>query len=323
MPPSSEFKKVAIDDISPTDVWDLHPFVPARPSEQLCTSMAALGLLHPPILTAEEDTNYQLISGRKRLMAFADAFPEETAITALVLPENSSHEQILRYLLDDKIFTRNFSPMEKAYFFRHCLKYMSLEATALKFLPLLAEKVQSHTITKLISLSELEPDIQQSIHSGVLNPKLGLELLALSSKDRMTLHTLFQQLEFGGGKQKRLLSLGKDLSGRLQKSLTELLTEKEFRSILEHPEMNLPQKGASLLSCLHKQLFPQSNRAEEDFNKRVKRMELSPSCTVEHSLSFERDTVQLRVEFPTFDTLEKQLTTIRTLTRTMDQERSP
>ncbi len=77
--------------------------------------------------------------------------------------------------------------------------------------------------------------------------------------------------------------------------------------------MNRPQKGASLLSCLHKQLFPESNRAEEDFNKRVKRMGLPASCTTEHSQAFEKDEVRLTITFPTLEAMEEQITTIKKL----------
>ena len=248
-------------------------------------------------------------------MAFCDAFPDKKTIPVLLLPESNSHETILHYLLNDKIHANYFSPMEKAYFFQHCLKYMSLEEAALKFLPLMKEKTQPHIITRFISLCNLETELQQSVHSEQIHPKLGLELLSLAKEERKTIHTLFKKLEFGGGKQKRLLSLCKDLCGRRQTTITALLEEKEYEDILNHPEMNIPQKGASLLTLLHKQLYPQSNKAEDDFKKRVKRMELDPSCSIEHSQAFERDEVRLQVTFATLSQLEKRLETIKDLQR--------
>jgi ParB family chromosome partitioning protein len=208
--------------------------------------------------------------------------------------------------------------MEKAYFLKHCLKHMSLETASHKFLPLMKEKAQPHIITKFISLCNLEPELQQSIHFEQINQKLGLELLSLSKEDRQTLHTLFKQFEFGGGKQKRLLSLCQDLSRRQQTTITTMLAGKEYDDIIKHSEMNLPQKGASLLALLHKQLYPQSNSAEENFNKQIRRMELASSCSIEHSPAFERDEVQLRVTFATLNHLEKQLATIKKLQQPID-----
>jgi ParB family chromosome partitioning protein len=246
-------------------------------------------------------------------MAFCIAFPDETSIPVLLLQESNNKEKILRYLLTDKIHSNHFSPMEKAYILKHCLKHMDIETASRKFLPLMKEKAQPHIITKFISLCDLEPELQQSIHFEQMTPKLGLELLALSKEDRKTLHTLFKQFEFGGGKQKRLLSLCQDLSRRKQTTITKMLAGKEYDDIIKHTEMNIPQKGASLLSLLYKQLYPQSNSAEEDFNKRVRRMNLPPSFSVEHSPAFEKDEVQLRVTFATLTHLEKQVTTIKKL----------
>ena len=318
MSPLTSFKEIPINTIQTKSIWNLHPFSPPKPSKNLCSSLAVLNLIHPPIVIAAENETYYILSGGRRLIAFREVFPDKKTIPVLLLQRNIGQETILQYLLTDKIYSGHFSPMEKAYFFQLCLKHMSLKSVAQKFLPLMKEKKQPHIITKFISLCNLEPELQQSVHTEQINPKLGLELLSLSKEDRSTLHTLFKRLEFGGGKQKRLLTLSKDLAGRQQTKISTLLAEKEYEDILNHPEMNLPQKGASLLTLLHRQLYPQSNRAEENFNKRVQRMELAPSCSIEHSPSFERDEVQLHLRFATLGDLEKQLATIKKLQQAVD-----
>ncbi len=318
MYPLASFTEIPVGSIQTESPWNLQPFIIPAPSKDLCASITTLGLIRPPIVIISGKKDYILLTGRHRLMAFRDSFPDKSAIPVLLLQENNSQETILHFLLTDKIHSEYFSPMEKAYFFQYCLECMSVKTAAQKFLPLMNEKVQPHIITRLISLCNLEPEVQQSIHSGQINPKLGLELLSFSQTDRKTLHTLFKQLEFGGGKQKRLLTLCRDLSGRQQTTITTLLAGKEYNDILNHPEMNIPQQGASLLTLLHKQLYPQSNRAEEDFNRRVKRMELAPTCSVKHSQAFERDEVRLQVTFATLSHLEKQLATIKEIQKAVD-----
>lgn len=318
MSPLTSFKEIPINDIQTKTIWNLRPFSLAKPSIELCSSLAVLNLIHPPIVIAAENKTYSILSGRRRIIAFRKVFPDKKTIPILLLQENIGYERILQYLLTDKIYSGHFSPMEKAYFFQLCLEHMSIKSAAQKFLPLMKEKSQPHIITKYISLCNLEPELQQSVHTEQINPKLGMELLSLSKEDRSTLHTLFRRLEFGGGKQKRLLALSKDLAGRQQTQISTLLTEKEYEAILNHPEMNLPQKGASLLTLLHSQLYPQSNGAEEDFNKRVQRMKLESSCSIEHSPAFERDEIQLHLKFATLDDLEKQLATIKKLQLTAD-----
>ena len=315
MPLLADLVKIPIKSIAPKSSWDLHPFLSSSPNEYQLSSVAAMGLVLPPMvvekITEGGDTEYILLSTRQWVKAYQNTFPEETTIAALVLSSKLKQEEVLQYLLHYKLTTYNFSRMEKAYFFSHCLDCMLINDVAKTFLPQLNEKAQAHTINKYVSLTKLELPLQNSVHSEQLPMKVALELLTLPVEDRIKLHTLFEQLELGGGKQKRLLVLCKDLAGRQNINITTLLNEECYTDILEHQEMNRPQKGASLLSCLYKQLFPESNKAEEDFDKRIKRMELPPSCTTTHSPAFEKDEVILSITFPTLTAMEEQITKIK------------
>jgi len=314
MPPTCEFKSIHINSIAMTDKWNLTPSQESEPSSlNPYMTTPTTGILHPPIVKKidNKETSYELLCGQKRFKSFQNCFPDENNITVLVLPPDILHDEILQYLLDDKLVSGQFSFMEKAFFLQHCCKHLSIKEVAKKFLPPLNEKPQPYIIEKLLLLTTLELPLQQSIHLGQLSPKLGIELLTLSANDRTTLHNLFQQLEFGGGKQKRLFTLCKDLAFRQNKNITSLLTEEEYVAILDHCEMNKPQKGASLLNLLHKQLFPESNKAEDDFRKRVIQMELPKNCSVEHSPAFERNELSLTVQFKNMEELKKKVHRIK------------
>ena len=309
-----EFKRILVDSVVISDKWSLTPFqVSTSSTSESHSTILATGILHPPIVKKvdNKEKDYELLCGNTRFSSFRNSFPDENHITVLVLYPDVSHEEILQCLLDDKLVSGKFSCMEKAIFLQYCCKYLSLKAVAKIFLPPLDEKPQPYVINKLISLTTLENPLQQSIHSGQLSQKLGIELLTLSANDRMKLHNLFLQLELGGGKQKRLFTLCKDLAFRQNKKITSLLAEDEYIAILDHSEMNEPQKGTSLLNLLHKQLFPESSNAENDFRKRVNHMELPTNCSVEHSPAFERDEISLTVKFKDMGQLEKQTRRIK------------
>ena len=308
MLPTGEFKTIPVDSIIIINEWNLTPFLTSPPTFKSSPTTPAIGILHPPIVKESNgnESNYELLCGQVRFKSFRNYFPEETHITVLVLPKDISDDEILQFVLNDKLVSGKFSIMEKAIFLQYCCKHLSLEEVSKSFLPPLDEKPQPYVIKKLILLTTLEPALQQSIHAGQLSHKLGHELLTLSAIDRTTLHDLFKQLELGGGKQKRLLTLCKELAFRQDKDITSLLTGDEYKAILTHSEMNVPQKGASLLNLLHKQLFPESNNAEDNFRKRVSRMELPANCIVEHSPAFERDEISLTVQFKDMEQLEKR-----------------
>lgn len=309
------FETIERQSIEDSIEWNLHPFRPPEPSAELCLSIQTLGILHPPILKKLAPDRYQPLCGRYRLRALDTCSPQVNSIMALVLNQHTSSTQLLQYLLEDQLLTGTLSPMEKAYFFSFSLKHIGTRSTVESFLPILGDKLQSHLIEKSLLLLDLEAELQYSVHVGKIQEKLAFDLLRLDSLDRLTLHTLFQELELGGGKQKRLLTLSKDLAFRQGKTITNLLMEPDFIAVLDHSEMNRPQKAATLLSVLQIKSFPQSSSAEENFKKSVNRMNLPPSCTISHSQEFERDDVSVTLRFKSLAEVEKRIMEIKNITK--------
>lgn len=309
------FHKINIESIEYSDEWSLHPFLSSKEPALLHRSIQRVGLLQPPILQKQSSGNYQLITGYSRLRVFERTYPMERFVPCLVIAETTSAKHILSYVLEDQLLSGSLTPMEKAFFFNHCLKHMDIDAAANSFLPILNEKIQPHTINKLSRLLELESELQISVHNGQIGEKTAYELLNLDSIDRLSVHTVFITLKLGGGKQKRFLALSKDLAYREGNTIAEFLAKPEFRDILTHPEMNPPQKAAILLATIQKKLFPQSDSAEEAFKKKIIKMNLPASCTVTHSQSFEKDEVSLTLRFNNLSEMETQISKILSLAR--------
>ncbi|AGF79112.1 ParB-like nuclease [Desulfocapsa sulfexigens DSM 10523] len=316
MHPSATFHPIELNKIQISDEWSLHPFLSSKPpATALVESINRVGILRPPILLRQPKERYKLVCGKSRLETLKTN-PGKKSPLCLILREDNSPKNILSYIVEDQSLSGNFSAMEKAYFFSHCLKYMDSKEAAALFFTILHQKIQPHTINKCLDLIELELDIQISIHNGIIGEKTAHELLKMSPEDRQLLHGIFIDLQLGGGKQKRLLSLCKDLAYREEKTLTELLMKPEFNEILTHPEMNQPQKATVLLACMQKMLFPQSISAEELFRKKVTTMNLPATCKVTHALSFETDAVSLIMDFKTLTELEKRVPEILHLAET-------
>ena len=310
-----EFQRVPFGDILQTDNWDMTPFIQSPRLKAQHSLIPITAVIHPPVVKKLDRTEhqYELLCGRNRLLSFQKHFPDTTHITVLVLPKNVQHSDILQYLLSDRHVSGEFSPMEKAFFLKICCREMSSKSVTEYFLPLLEEKPQVYILNNLLSLTTLETTIQEDIHSGVLSLKMGFDLLTLSQKDRIRLHKLFRLLELGGGKQKRLFSLCKDLALRLDMDFTTLFEDEELTAILNHSKMNIPQKGSSLLNLLQRRLYPEWNNAEDNFRRTVGKMQLPAECTVEHCQAFERDDVSLTIRFKNINLLTQQVQAIKTI----------
>jgi hypothetical protein len=291
--------------------WSLHPFLPSEPPPKLLASIQRIGLLHPPILMQVSAKKYNLVCGHYRLMANERIHPLNTNITCLMLDRSTPSKQILHIILEDQLLSGNLSSIEKAYFFKYCLRNMPIEKAAENYLPVLSEKIQVQIIRKLSHFLELEPELQISMQYGKISDKTAHELLTLTPGDRLTLHDIFLALELGGGKQNRLLALSKDLASREGTTITQLLSGSDYKEILIHPEMNKPQKIANILTVLQKRLFPHSNSAEEIFLKKIQKMNLPATCSISHSQAFERDDISVTMRFKNLAKVEKNILEIK------------
>lgn len=306
-------QKIIIKQIDLSDEWNLHPFLGHKPSSRLQHSIHAIGLLHPPILQECADKRYRLICGRNRLRVIQAEREKSTEINALILDKDVPPQRVLHYVLEDQLLSGTLSPMEKLYFFKYCLNYMEMEDAAQYFFTALGEKVQSHLITRMLPLLDLELEIQKSIHLGKVGEKLALELQQLTPDDRLALFKIFQKLILGGGKQKRLWTLTRDLAFRHGKTISSLLAEPDISFILDHPEMNGPQKASALLTLLQKRVTPESSAAEESFQQAVSAMQLPPTAAISHSPAFEKNEVYVTLRFETLAEVEGHLQEITAL----------
>ena len=305
------FNAIKSNCIEYSKTWSLHPFLPSEPPQILLASIQRIGLLHPPILIQASAKKYNLLCGHYRLMANERINPLDTNINCLILDSDTPSKQILHTVLEDQLLSGSLSSIEKAYFFKYCLRLMPIEEAAEKYLPVLSEKIQVQIVERLSHFLELEPELQISMQYGRISDKTAHELLTLTPGDRLTLHDIFLDLELGGGKQNRLLALSKDLASREGTTVTQLLSGSDYKEILIHPEMNKPQKIANLLTTLQKRLFPHSHSAEETFLKKIQKMHLPATCSIIHSQAFERDDVSVIMHFKNLAEVEEKISEIK------------
>ncbi len=304
-------RQIPLSQITLSSQWNIHPFLNPEPGNELTDSIQSLGLLHPLIVQKKSSGTFHLICGRFRFRALLAHSRPDADVSVLVLQDDCSTKKILTLILSEQLLSAPLSLMEQAFFFNTCLQHFSLEKTAEYFLPLLSRKPQAHIIRKILPLLNLEQAIQKSIHRGIVGDKTAFELLTLSLEDRRTLHDIIRRFELGGGKQKRLVTLSKELAARKQCTISKLLTEDPCSEILTHREMNEPQKLASLFSFLQNSLMPESIQAEKNFQQSVRNMNIPDRFSVSHSDAFEKDEVTLSIRFPELSSLTASIAGIK------------
>ncbi len=289
--------------------WDLHPFLDkAEPVTQSPATIAKVGLVTPPLVRADQEGNYKFLTGWRSFNCLKDCSSSiQSTLWCKVLPEQTPKISALAHLYLNYSCTRPISQIEFARFISISKTNLHSIKELLKLFESLGLKSNKTYLERIEKLLLLEPEMQRAMMAGTLNENTARELLRLHASDRLDIFRLFIDLALGAGKQRRLLSLIRDLAGRKGISFSSLITEPQIARILDHPEMNIPQKSQALLSHLQDQLTPTLNTASTSFNKWKDQLELPENLSVDHSPNFEKDEITLSIRFNDREQFEKSL----------------
>lgn len=280
------------------------------PGEQLLTSIRRFGILHPPILQRIEDTSYCVVAGRKRIIAAQHLAPDNP-VFCRIIPADLDKTTIFLLILEEANAGTPLSIVEQIVFFEKLLQAASMEV-AIPMLEQLGYKPQEHILQGLLKLRSVSAAVLQAMHAGTVHQKNAKKLLHLSVPDQESIVQLITGLHFGGSKQQKLIDLCMELVMRRGIPLKQILVDFPTADALGQP-LNIPQHGATLLSWLHDQCFPQLSQAENNFNRRVGRLDLPPTMQIDHTPAFENEEITLSLRFSDWSSLEEVIDEIRKL----------
>jgi len=300
-------QSIPTHSINSNTEWNLHPWDFKLIPVQLQEDFRLHGILHPPLVIADSEKTFTLVSGARR-MEFISKFISPSRMDCMVIDQEASIVTILNLILADQRCTSGLSLAEKARFAEIANRFLRPDEIVATF----GKRLQLHNsrlpLGKLLQVVQLDETIVRAIHAGHLQDRMVGELLSLSDeRDRLALVRLFDTLGMGDGKQKRFLTFIRDIAFRAGLSIASYLQESEITAILDHKEMNNPQKIHHLSTYLQSKINPTVAQTEAAFQQKVKSLQLPPNSSISHSPSFEKDTVTLSITFENFDQCEHYL----------------
>jgi len=278
------------------------------PTPELIASIREHGILHPPLLQEKKEGEYVIISGRKRIQAIRVLNGPQTS-PCLLVPEDTPAHTIYPLFLEHALIGSRLSLAEQVAFFDRLLPHCSSN-DALPFLARLGHKSNMHELEALLSLRSLGTPARLALHQNILTFAAARKLLRLQQSDQQTLVALIASLHLGGSKQQKLIESCTELVKRSGNDARTVLAPFFATQSDVQPE-NIPQRAAALLKWLHRECFPRSTMAENEFTRRVSQLDLPANIGVLHAPAFEDDTVSLSLSFADFTALEKVLPSIR------------
>lgn len=261
--------------------------------EKLKESIKRTGILHPPIVREKREECFQIVTGRKRLLAVKES--GRACCDCLVMTASTTVLDGLAIAFEEMLLKKKINPVEQAIFFGKVLQETDDNEAAERFLPPLGFPPRPHLIKRFIALLDLEEPLLVAVHKGRLDEKVALELGKLNFGDRMALFEVITLLHLSVGNQKKLTISSRELAVRANSSIRQLLSDPEAEAILNHPEANLPQKAANLMAWINKKRFPRLTEAEQEFRRFTGKLQLPKGVSLSHSPSFEKDELTLSI----------------------------
>ncbi len=274
--------------------FNLRPFDHEGPGTDLIESVRQFGILTPPLVQKQPSGRYLVVSGKKRIQV-ALRIAATRKILCLVAPLDISAFSLFSLLLHHALIGGQLSVIEQANFFRKTLNRLP-EAQALPFLIPLGHKAQKYNIQKLLNFLSLDTSVITGLHLGMIQPKNAQKMQRLAPADQQELARLITEFHLGGSKQQKLIELSIDLIMRHEMSLREIL-DLYRRENQEKNQENKPQEATFFLHWLFKKCHPRALAAESEFKRFAAGLKMPPQINIDHTPSFEDDTVVLSLSF--------------------------
>ncbi|MEN8134965.1 MAG: ParB/Srx family N-terminal domain-containing protein [Thermodesulfobacteriota bacterium] len=290
------YQKIPQNQIDLEDLtFNLAPVGREEISAQLRDSVSRCGIIHPPLLTPKDHGKFTIVAGRQRLIAARQVLATDFC-DCLILPTATPPTILLTVALQDILCSRPASPLEKAICWQKAVGFLGQDIAEEEFGPQL-ELTRQLNPARLEKILTLADKMQESLHQGTLDLKTTFKLLDLDQADRDTLFKIIKQLRLSSSNQRKLVDYCLELFRRQNRQIAALLSEPECLEIINHLEANPPQKTAMLMNWLTGQCYPRLTEAEKEFRSFVGQLKLPKGVTLEHTPSFEKDTLKMTIDF--------------------------
>ncbi|MGA9263218.1 MAG: ParB N-terminal domain-containing protein [Desulfobacterales bacterium] len=280
--------------------------------DKLKNSIAALGVLDPPILRQKAD-GYQIVAGFRRIDACR--LLGRYDIRARVLPTDIDDSTCVRLAIADNSLQRPLDLIETARALKLLSEVVTDEMELSRQAAVLALPDNPSLMRKIMSLTTLPAGLQNRLTAGELAMAMALELKRLDSTTAESMGRLFADLKLGLNRQRELLSLLTEIARREGITLAELLTEPALLNLMSAPDLERSQKAGQLRSLLRRRRYPVMSAATARFQDLVRQLHLGPGIQLVPPGNFEGTTYTLAITFDRLDQLRDRSLQIENLLR--------
>ena len=224
----SDIKEIPIEKLVPFSGHTFQVNTTADSFYELVDSIKENGkVLNPVLVRPKENDVYEIISGHRR----TEAAKKAGLTTVPCIIRDFSDDEATVVMVDSNIQRTDILPSEKAFSYKarmEAIKHMKENKSDWNITEKTDEALGENyrTVYRIISLTNLIPDLLDSVDAGVIKPSIGYDLATLSKEDQETLYEY-------------LISTAVNISTKQSKALKEAkkpLTAEKVISIFEKPK---------------------------------------------------------------------------------------
>jgi ParB-like chromosome segregation protein Spo0J len=294
-----------------------HTFVisPAPDLSRLLGSMRQVGLLAPPWVRPKGRSQWQVVTGAKRLGAAAHLGWDRVLVRTL--PAGTLDSHCLLLALYDNAFTRGFNLWEQAILAVRLLDHWDRATVVARFLPYLGLPPAPAFLARLEALATLEPPFQELAARGRLALTAGAALARWTPADRAAARPFLEQLWLSQSKQERFLEEVATLARREAVSPGAVLARRAMMQILAEPSLNPQERTAAVRRQLEGWVYPRLSAARKAYEAALGRLGLAghPRVRLRPPPAFEGPDFHLEIRFRDGPELQELLADIARLTQ--------
>ena len=262
---------IALDGIDTDD----HTFKIStdRQTRDLALSIRTVGLLQPCVLIAVGPF-YRVVCGFRRIAACRAL--DLTTILARTLPPDLSLLACARIAISDNAYQRPLNVVEQSRAYA-LIQQVAETSAAWPTVARACGLADSGTaMARLLPVASMPPTLQAAILSGDIALPIALRIIRLSPGDARALGHFYLRITTGLNKQRELWDLITDISARDGISIADLLAQEAIAAVVDDPDCPTPQKVERLRGTLKSMRFPELVKAEADFQRNLKSLNLHP-----------------------------------------------
>ena len=284
----------------------------AKRGDNLKNSIAAIGLMSPPIVHSDT-AGYRTIAGFRRIEACRDL--GWTHIKARLLPFECDELTLVMCAIADNSLQRPLNLLESSRSL-NLLSKVTVDARHLgKHAAILSLPANPEMMAKLVSLITMATTIQRGVESGDLTLAMALELEQLGPHTSEALAQIIIDLRLGLNRQRELMSLLFEIAKRENRSIDELLEEEKIKQIIENENLNNPQKSKQLRELIYKRRYPAISEKSARFDDLVKALRLGSGVKLTPPVNFEGTSYTLSIAFDGIEQLWQRAKCLEVLKR--------